>query len=150
MDKPDFASMNGDKLLKMYNKLSTTKRKSKFKDLPTALKAVENAWEAKNKKAEKKPSKASEAKAKKAAKEKAKEPPKTRNLKSAALRINVLVAENPRRPGSAAHQFYEDMKASATVGEYKARYTDPKVKRDASLWLAYNQRDKNVELLPAA
>lgn len=145
MNKPDFASMNGDELLKAYNKLSVTKRKSKFKDLVTALKAVENAWEAKNKAA----GKTSKAKGKGKTGETPEEV-KRRNLQRSSMRIKVLTTENPRRPGTAAHTFFEDMKASATVGEYKDRYSDEKVRRDASQWLRYNQIQKHVELLPAA
>jgi hypothetical protein len=73
---------------------------------------------------------------------------KERNTKRAAMKIVVLAKENPRKEGTDARDYFERLKASATVGDYMNHYKPKgkKATRDARLWLYFNIRDGHAKL----
>lgn len=61
-------------------------------------------------------------------------------------KIRLVTKQNPRRPGTAAHKFYEAMKGSKTVGDYLRRFRGD-ARRDAVLWLNASTRQNHVKLV---
>jgi hypothetical protein len=60
--------------------------------------------------------------------------------------VRILVAANPRRPGTDAHKYFEAMKGGPTVGEYLAKFPEAE-QRKAAQWLWNTCRDNFVKLL---
>jgi len=66
---------------------------------------------------------------------------KKAEVKKTLKSIKVIEKQNPRRPGTAAHKFYDAMAKSKTVDAYLGRFKDKKARRNAALWLNANIRD---------
>lgn len=123
MEKPAYKNMTNEQLLAAYNEVSTTKRKSKFSSKEDGIKACEAAWRAAH--------------------------PVVRKSSRQDRKIKILAEDNPRREGTDAHQYFEDLKSSATVGDYLKKYEGKgkKAVRDARLWLYYNTKHGHAELV---
>jgi hypothetical protein len=68
-------------------------------------------------------------------------------LKGDDRKIKILVKQNPRREGTDAHRFFEAMKVSKTVGDFKAKYKkDPIERRNAILSMNTSNRQEYVKL----
>lgn len=132
----DYSTMSGAELLEAYNKVSVTKRKAKFPSSAAAIKAIEAA------EAEANGSKGKGGKAKKAAPKK--DEKATRTSRRAAMKIKFKVKENPHKPGSKGHVFFEEMKANPVYGDYIANSSDAKRARE---WFGYSLRTGHVELV---
>lgn len=65
---------------------------------------------------------------------------KTKRLKRVIHRVTL---NNPRRPGSDAHKYYEEMVEGRTVQEYLDKFPD---KTKAAQWIWNTARDGHVEL----
>lgn len=141
----DYSAMSGAELLEAYNKVSTTKRKAKFASTEAAIKAIERAEAEAGKSA---PAANGKGKAKKAATKKGGKKTggegATRTSKRATMKIKFKVKENPHKPGSKGHVFFEEMKASPVYGDYIANSSDPKRARE---WFGYSLRVGHVELV---
>lgn len=72
--------------------------------------------------------------------------PNASRCKRADRVIRLLVAANPRRPGTEAHKYFEAMKGGATVGEYLAKFPEAE-HRKAAQWLWNTCRDNFAKLL---
>jgi hypothetical protein len=110
--------MTGQELLELYNKHAEVSRTSKFQTKEEAIERIKKVLP------EDKPS----------------------GRKPDLRKIEVVSKANPHREGSAHHAFFEAMVSGETVQEYKDRYPDKKLRRDAGLYLSQDVRAGHVKV----